>query len=185
MTVFWSFLAGGFVLCVAAYLWWHLAEHRLTVIERGQVYTSGAMPPAKLKRVVKRLGIRTVVDLRCPVEGEEKIAAEKAALEEVGVHHLNLESEQAPQEECRDRFLEWLEDPEHRPALIHCNHGEGRAVLYGALWKIEFMGMDPETARKKCRFVTTKGSSFDLGKAKGDYLRKYRPLRKHETSVSA
>jgi hypothetical protein len=178
MPIFWSFLAGFFVLAAAGYAWWQLVEHRLTTIERGQVYTSGAMSPKRLQKVVKRLGIKTVVDLRCPVEGVEKIAAEKMALEEIGVHHLNLESEQAPQDTCRDRFIEWLEDPAHRPALIHCNHGEGRAVLYGALWKIEFMGMNPETARKKCRVLTTRGSSFDPAKVKGAYLRNYQPIRK-------
>lgn len=185
MQLFWAFLAGFVFLSLTGYAWWQLVEHRLTVIERGKIYTSGAMPPARLQKVVKRLGIRTVVDLRCPVEGEEKIAAEKAALEEVGVHHLNLESEQAPQDECRDRFIEWLEDPSHRPALIHCNHGEGRAVLYGALWRIEFMGMDPEKARKKCRILTTRGSSFDVKKAKGAYLKTYRPVRNDEETPAA
>lgn len=185
MQILGAFLAGLFVICAVAYAWWQLVEHRLTVIERRQVYTSGVMPPERLKKMVKRLGIKTVVDLRCPVEGVDKIAAEKAALDEVGVHHLNLESEQAPQQECRDRFVEWLEDPAHRPALIHCKHGEGRAVLYGALWKIEFMGMDPECARKKCRYLTTKGSSFDVDKVKGTYLRNYQPIRKHEKSDTA
>lgn len=165
------------MIAAAAYGWWQLVEHRLTTIERGQAYTSGAMSPRRLQKVVRRLGIRTVVDLRCPVEGEEKIAAEKAAVEAVGVHHLNLESEQAPQDVCRDRFIAWLEDPAHRPALFHCNHGEGRAVLYGALWKIEFMGMDPEKARKQCRLLTTRGSSFDPQKVKGAYLRNYQPVR--------
>lgn len=165
------------MLLAAAYAWWQLVEHRLTTIERGQVYTSGAMPPERLKKVVRRLGIQTVVDLRCPEEGEEKIAAEKAALKEVGAHHLNLESEQAPQDHCRDRYIGWLENPNHRPALIHCNHGEGRAVLYGALWKIEFMNMEPETARKKCRLLTTRGSSFDLNKVKGKYLHHYERIR--------
>ncbi|WFB36481.1 hypothetical protein P3T73_01740 [Kiritimatiellota bacterium B12222] len=178
MHIFWSFLAGLVVLSAVAYGWWQLVEYRLTVIERGQVYTSGVMPPHRLKKVVKRLGIKTVVDLRCPVEGAEKIAAEKAALDEVGVYHLNLESPQVPPDELRDEFIQWLEDPAHRPAIIHCKHGEGRAVLYGALWKIEFMGMDPEKARKKCRFITTKGSSFDVDKVKGRYLMTYTPVKR-------
>jgi protein tyrosine/serine phosphatase len=178
MHIFWSFLAGFFLLAAAGYTWWQLVENRLTTIERGQAYTSGVMPPQRLKKVVKRLGIKTVVDLRCPVEGIEKIAAEKTALVELGVYHLNLASEQAPQDECRDRFIEWLEDPTHRPVLIHCKHGEGRAVLYGALWKIEFMGLDPEIARTKCRMLTTKGSSFDLKKVKGAYLHDYKPVRR-------
>ncbi|MGA0368862.1 MAG: fused DSP-PTPase phosphatase/NAD kinase-like protein [Kiritimatiellia bacterium] len=178
MTFFWAFLSGFAMICAGAYAWWQLVEHRLTVIESGKLYTSGAMPPQRLQKVVRRLGIRTVVDLRTPGEGEEKIAAEKAALDACGVHHLNLQSPQVPPDDIRDRYLRWLEDPEHLPALVHCNHGEGRAVLFGALWRIEFMGLDPEKARKKCRLLTTRGSSFDLRKVKGAYLHTYQPQRK-------
>jgi len=177
MYIFWAFLAGFFVLSAAGYAWWQLVEHRLTTVTRSKVYTSGAMPPEALKKVVKRLGIRTVVDLRCPDEGVEKIAAEKKVLDEMGVYHLNLESPQVPSDEIRDNYINWLEDPDHLPALIHCNHGEGRAVLFGTLWRIEFLGMDPETARKKCRLITTKGSSFDVHKVKGAYVRTYSRIR--------
>jgi len=160
----------------AAYGWWHWAEHRLTVISPGEVYTSGAMPAEKLRKLVKRLGLKMVVDLRGPGEGEELIAKEASVLAECGALHLNLNSPQVPPDELRDRFLSYVADPSHRPALIHCNHGEGRAILYGALWRIEVLGMDPERARKKCRFFTTRGSSFDPRKAKGRYLRFYRPV---------
>ncbi len=171
------FLVGGFVLFVSAYAWWHYVERRFTAVSRGNVYRCAAMDPAKLRRMVRRHGIRTVFDLRCPSEGADKIAAEKAALEAEGVHHVNLESPQVPPPELRDRYLDWVADPAHRPALIHCNHGEGRAVLYGALWRIEFEGVAPEKARKECRLLTTRGSSFDPRKAKGRYLRDYQPVR--------
>jgi protein tyrosine/serine phosphatase len=178
MTLTWICVIGLFLLLAGAYAWWHYVEHRLTVITPGEAYTSGAMPPETLKKVVKKYGIRTVFDLRCPDEGEEKIEAEKKALEEVGVHAVNLQSSQVPPDDIRDRFIAWIADPEHRPALMHCNHGEGRAVLYGALWRIEFEGMDPEKARKKCRMLTTRGSSFDPRKVKGAYLRNYRSGKK-------
>lgn len=167
------FLVGGLLLLGGVYAWWQFVEYRLTVIRPGEVYTSGAMPPRALRRMVKRLGLRTVFDLRGPDEGEEKIRAEAEVLEDLGVHHVNLRSPQVPSDDIRDRYLDWIADPEHRPALMHCNHGEGRAVLYGALWRIEFEGMDPEKARKKCRMITTRGSSFDPRKSKGAYLRAY------------
>ena len=141
MEFFWSFLAGAALLFGGAYVWWHFVEHRFTVISPGRVYTSGAMPPKVLRKTVRRHGIRAVFDLRCDVEGEEKIAAEKAALEAEGVAHVNLQSPQVPPAELRDRFVSTIGDAAHRPALIHCNHGEGRALLYGALWRIEFEGI--------------------------------------------
>lgn len=175
MELFWSIIVGVCVLAAAGYAWWHFVEYRLTVISRGQVYTSAAMSVSSLEKVVKRLGIRTVVDLRGPQEGEAEIAAEKELLEKMGVDHFNIDSPQVPPDALRDRYLDWMMDDSHRPALIHCNHGQGRAVLYGALWRIEAEGMDPETARKKCRFLTTRGSTFDLKKVKGAYLHSYQP----------
>jgi hypothetical protein len=177
MMLFGVFLVGLVLLLGGTYAWWHWVEHRLTVITPGEVYTSGAMPPERLRRCVRRLAIRSVFDLRCPEEGEANIAAEAEVLREEGVHHVNLQSPQVPPDEIRDRFLAWISDPEHRPALIHCNHGEGRAVLYGALWKIEWLGLDPEKARKQCRMITTRGSSFDPRKVKGAYLRTYQRVR--------
>jgi len=183
MSILLPLILGGVLMFGGAYAWWHFREHRLTVITPGEVYTSGAMPPEYLRKVVKSLGIRTVFDLRCPSEGEEKIEAERRVLEEEGVHHVNLQSDQVPADETRNRYLDWIANAEHRPALMHCNHGEGRAVLYGALWRIEFEGMNPETARRKCRRITTRGSSFDLRKPKGAYLSGYQKTRKEQESI--
>lgn len=172
-----ALLVGALLLFGGAYAWWHFIEYRFTVVTPHQVYRSAAMPPRTLQRVVKRHGIRTVIDLRTPGEGQDRIDAERAALEEIGVTHLNLQSPQVPTEDLLRDYVTYMETDAHRPVLIHCNHGEGRAVLYGALWRIEFEGCDPERARKGCRVVTTRGSSFDVGKAKGDFLRGYERLR--------
>lgn len=177
MEILLPFLVGLLLLLGGVYAWWQLVEYRWTVIAPGEVYTSAAMPPEKLRRVARRAGLRTVFDLRGPDEGEEAIRAEAEALEAEGVAHVNLASPQVPPDEIRDRYLDWIADPAHRPALMHCNHGEGRAVLYGALWRIEFEGVDPERARKQCRMLTTRGSSFDPRKAKGAYLRHYKKRR--------
>ena len=177
MDVVWPVFGGLVVLLGGAYAWWHWMESRFTVVSPGRVYTSAAMQPERLRKVVRRQGIRTVVDLRAETErcGPEGLKAEAKVLSEEGVHHVNLASPQVPTPEILDRYLTWMSDPEHLPALIHCNHGEGRAVLYGALWRIEFEGVEPEDARRGCRRFTTKGSSFDVGKAKGEFLIQYEP----------
>ncbi len=171
--MFFAVVWGSLLLGGSCYAWWHYKEYRLTEVSPGALYRSAAMPPKVLRATIRRLGIRTMVDLRCPEEGEASIAAEAQVCEELGITHLNLESPQVPPDELRDRFLDWGEDPEHLPMLVHCNHGEGRAVLYGALWRIEVEGDDPEQARQNCRVLWTKGSSFDPRKPKGAYLRNY------------
>ena len=169
------FAAGGFLLWLGGYFWWHLHERRLTVLTPGEVMRSAAMRPGQLRRAVARHGLRAVVDLRKADEGEVEQEAETLAA--VGCKHLRLPSTQVPDDDLRDRFLELIGDPENRPALIHCTHGEGRAVLYGALWLIEFQGVPPGTARKKARWVTTRGSTFDVKRDKGKYLENYQPVR--------
>ncbi|MCC5843842.1 MAG: tyrosine-protein phosphatase [Verrucomicrobia bacterium] len=165
------FFAGFFLLAALSYAWWQLVERRFTVVTPGQVYRSAAMKPDRLRRVVAKRGIRTVYDLRTETEGD--VAAERAALEAAGCRYVNLKSKQVPDDATRARFLEDIGDDGHRPALIHCTHGEGRAVLFGALWLIEFKGVPPPKARKMCRMITTKGSTFDLNREKGQFLEGY------------
>ncbi len=167
--------AGGLLLFGAAYAWWHFVEDRFTAVTPGKFYRSAAMPPARLRRFVARQGLRTVIDLRTAVEGGEGIAAERAAVEGMGARFVNLPSPQVPGEPELAVFLDLISRPENLPILVHCNHGEGRAVLYGALWRIEAEGWGGEAARKSCRVVTTRGSSFDARKTKGAFLRDYVP----------
>jgi protein tyrosine/serine phosphatase len=171
MHLFISFLAGFVLLAALSYAWWQLVARRFTVVTPGQVYRSAAMRPDRLRRVVAKRGIRTVYDLRTETEGD--VEAERAAVEAAGCRYVNLKSKQVPDDETRERFLEDIGAEGHRPALIHCTHGEGRAVLYGALWLIEFEDVPPPKARKMCRMITTRGSTFDLNREKGRFLEGY------------
>ncbi len=175
MHIFVSILAGGLLLFAGAWAWWQLVERRFTVLTPAEVMRAGAMNPGTLRRTVRAHGIRAVFDLRRENEGD--VAGEKATLEAIGCRHIHLPSTQVPDDGLRNEFLELIGNPENRPALIHCTHGEGRAVLYGALWLIEYQKMAPETARKKTRWLTTKGSTFDVKREKGKYLQTYQKVR--------
>jgi protein tyrosine/serine phosphatase len=168
-----ALLVGSLLLLGSAYAWWHFVEHRFTTVASGKFYRSAAMPPARLRGFLRRQGIRTVIDLRTPGEGLEKIGAERAVVEGLGRRFVNLPSPQVPGEAELAVFLDLIARPENLPILVHCNHGEGRAVLYGALWRIEAEGWQGEAARKSCRVLTTRGSSFDARKSKGAFLRAY------------
>jgi protein tyrosine phosphatase (PTP) superfamily phosphohydrolase (DUF442 family) len=145
----WSGLGLLAAVLVAGALYgnWVLREHRLTVITPGRVYQSAAMPPDALVRVARRLGIQTVVDFRAFSE-EPAANAEQAALERAGIGYLRLPSSTKPPPETVDAFISALQ-PEvaagHR-LLMHCLDGEGRAVFYSAIYRIEFEGWDNERA---------------------------------------
>ena len=70
-----------------------------------------------------------------------------------------------------------MDDPSNYPVLLHCYHGVGRAQLFSAIYRMEYEGWSNQDAREQTR-VLLKGSSFDEGAPKGDYLINYKPRPK-------
>lgn len=158
---------------VVAGLWWALGANRVRVIAEGSVYQSGALPAEELRGEVRRLGIRTVIDLREPWE---EVKGEREVLSALGVTHVHLPTGQIPPDSTVDRFLALMSDPATYPVLIHCEHGTGRSVLFGAIYRVEFLGWDREQARRATRSALRwllPGASFAVGAPKGDYLLAY------------
>ena len=155
-------------------------RHRLSVVTQGQVYKSGTMPPAEMAAVAQRLGLRTVIDLRTWVSGQDstnttalaKIQAEGAALAAVGVRQICLPTPQVPTAATVAAFLKIMDDPANRPVLIHCYHGIGRTELFTAIYHMEFEGWSNERARRDTRFILP-GSSFSDTSEKGRFLMDY------------
>ena len=151
---------------------WVFFEHRFDTVTAGKVYKSGAMPTDDLLERVEEHGIRTVIDLR--IHFPDLVARERESLDKVGVKHFHLPTEQVPEDETVAAFLEIMKDPGNRPVLIHCRDGEGRAVLFSAIYRVEFEGWDTERARKATRILSWRGG-FKPGSDKGEYLRAYVP----------
>ncbi|MFQ5842068.1 MAG: tyrosine-protein phosphatase [Thermodesulfobacteriota bacterium] len=161
----------GILSVVASYRYWAVLRYHFSTVTEGQVYRSGAMPPEMLQTIVRRYGIRAVVDLRDP--GEE-VDAEHAALARVGVKHLHVPSDQVPGDETVRAFLEIMDHREYRPVLIHCKHGTGRAVLFAAIYRMEYEGWSNERARRASRLLPFFGS-FSSKRRKGLFIHDYVP----------
>jgi protein tyrosine phosphatase len=155
-------------------------------ISKDKVYKSGVIPPEKLAKYVKEFELKSVIDLRFPgtndlvnnPETPKELLDEKEALSKLpGVNYFNLGSPQVPEKATVDRFLNIMDDQSNYPVLIHCYHGDGRAQLFSALYRIEYEGFSNTGARKKTRFIV-KGSSFDVDKPKGIYLENYQLTRR-------
>jgi len=159
------------VLGVSAYVYWANFEYRLTVITPGQVYHTCYIPPDKICAFAEQHGVRTVIDLRFAGAATE---AERKVCEEAGIRYVSTPSGQIPNDDVVDRFLEVARDSANRPLLIHCYHGEGRAPLFGAIYRIEIEGWSTARARKASRPFPFIGS-FSKSGAKGKYLRDYKP----------
>ncbi|WP_338409975.1 dual specificity protein phosphatase family protein [uncultured Flavobacterium sp.] len=158
-------------------------NHNLETISEGKVYKSGVIPPDQIAAYVKKYNIKSIIDLRFPGTGDDvnnpeipqELTDEKLAVSKLkDVNYFNNGSDQVPNQKNLDYFFEVMDNPKNYPVLIHCHHGVGRAVLYSALYKIEYEKLNPEEARKETRIIT-KWSSFDIGKPKGDFLINYKP----------
>lgn len=161
----------GILIVGADYGYWAVLNYHFSTVTEGQVYRSGAMPPEKLQSIVRRYGIRAVIDLRDP---GEQVNAERAALAQLGVKHFHLPSDQVPSDETVDAFLEIMDHREYRPVLIHCEHGTGRAVLLAAVYRMEYEGWSNERARRASRLVPWFGS-FSSKRRKGIFICDYVP----------
>lgn len=134
--------------------------------------------------MVRQRGIRSVVDLRQPLE---EVQPEIAVLAALGVKHIHIPSAQVTEDAAVKRFLEVMSDPATYPVLIHCQHGIGRSVLFSAIYRVEFEGWDREQARQASLRPIRRifpGGTFAVNGAKGSYLLGYVSPRDAVASAS-
>ena len=156
-------------------------NHNFKPVTEGKVYKSGTIPIDQLPEYIEKYRIKSVIDLRFPgtdnlvdnPEIPEQLIIEKEAIAKLeGVQYFNLGSDQIPDQETVDRFLEVMDDEINYPVLIHCHHGEGRAILFSSIYRMEYEDMPNEEAREKSRFFV-KWGNFDHGSSKGEYVKNY------------
>ena len=149
---------------------------RFATVHEGHLYRSGLLSEARLAKLCKRYGIRTVVDFRREDEHPE---IEAEALEKIGVNHVNLQSEQVPTPEVVEGFLEVMSNPANQPVLIHCLHGVGRTGLHAAIYRMEFQGWTNEKALREARLLSG-FDSFEVDTGKGEFILNYQPRSVNE-----
>jgi protein tyrosine/serine phosphatase len=176
-------LFGIILLGVSKYVYEVHFNYNFKEISENKVYKSGVIPPEKIADYINDHQINSVIDLRFPhtkdkinnPEIPEELTAEKQAVEKLdGVTYFNLGTDQVPTQATVDEFLQIMDDSSNYPVLLHCYHGVGRAQMFSAIYRIEYEGWSNQDAREKTRLLL-KGSSFDEGKPKGDYLINYKP----------
>jgi len=167
-------LSPASLLGVGAVRWhWGHRHCRFFTVVEGELYRSGAMPPDRLLRQVRKHGIRTVIDLR---SARPEVEREKAALAAIGVVHVLLPSKQVPRPETVDAVLALLDRAENRPVLIHCNHGVRRAAQFEAIYRMEYQDWPNERALSMLR-LRSWFLGFRPGSRSTHFVRSYVPRR--------
>jgi protein tyrosine/serine phosphatase len=99
----------------------------------GKIYRCNHPTPPRLRRITRRLGIRTVINLRGKTQsGSDALSREAAARLGLTFHDMAFESRGAPQ---RDRILRLhaIYTSMPTPAIMHCKSGADRAGLAAGL----------------------------------------------------
>jgi len=184
------------------YFWYNNLNYRFETISDDKVYKSALIDPEDLEAYLVSHHIHTVIDLLDPTVQDKdnpakqnEVDAEDASIRAINekyksdIRHINIPSPQVPTQKTLKEFFEVLDDNSSYPVLIHCYHGMGRAVIYSALYRIEYENWKNEDARMKARMFPVMvdsplhHSSFAKGRGKGDFLINYVPRREGEKST--
>ncbi len=84
----------------------------------------GAAPTLEGLQALRKMGIKTVIDLRI---APKTVAKERAHLDGMGLHFINLPMSGDPPTEAEiQTFLKTVADPGQQPVFVHCQHGADR-----------------------------------------------------------
>jgi protein tyrosine/serine phosphatase len=103
----------------------------------------GSAPSAEGLDSIKRLGIRTVVNLR-----HYHGASEEQGCRERGIDYvrIGLESSDAPNDADVRRFLRVVTDPARQPVYVHCWRGKDRTGVMVAAFRMAVQGWTRDQA---------------------------------------
>ena len=125
------------------------------------VACAGATTPAAVAEV-KRLGFKSVINLRPASEVGADIEGEAAAAKAAGINFVHLPfNAQAPDPMLVESFLKVVTDPGNQPAFIHCASGNRAA----ALWLIKRVEVDRWTVDRANEEATALGLTSSALKA--------------------
>ena len=128
-----------------------LAWSNFGAVSPGRLYRCNHPTPARLARLTRRLGLKTLINLRGRAgNGSDALSRDAAASLGLDFIDMALESRGAPQ---RDRILR-LHDiyrSMRAPALLHCKSGADRAGLAAGLFLL-FEGGSARDAMRQLSF---------------------------------
>lgn len=124
--------------------------NNLHVLQLGQAYRAGTIPPKRLARKIKQYGIRTVINLRGAQRHKRWFQRQDKVLRKLGIqfYSIPMSAKTLPSRENVLKLI-GLFDHAPRPLLIHCRAGADRTSEAAALWKLTQEGATKQEARRQ------------------------------------
>src|SRR5215211_5207856 len=134
-------------------------------------FCTGGQPSLENLDKLKAEGVKAIINLRQP--SEYQAAQEEAKAQELGFRYFNIAvAAAAPEPDQATEFLKITDDPENRPAFIHCRS----AARVGAFWMIRRVLRDAwsiEDAEKEAEKVGLREAPH-LNEFARKYIEKHR-----------
>jgi protein tyrosine/serine phosphatase len=123
------------------------------VVEPGELYRSAQLNGASLDGVLKRHGIKTVINLRGENAASPWYRDEMAAVQADGVSHIDvrMSATHEPDPATLAKLIEALRTGP-KPILIHCQSGSDRTGLASAIYEVLVAGRPAAEASKQLSF---------------------------------
>ncbi len=129
----------------------NLFPRNFGIVEPGEVYRSGRLTPAALRKIHEEHQIKTIVDLGAYDEGSRKDKIAQSTADALGITRIRLprlEGDATGDPNSYVEALKLLADQNTRPILIHCAAGSERTSACMILYEEVVLGEDGDTARE-------------------------------------
>ena len=100
----------------------------------------GAQPTAEGIKQLKKLGVKTIIDLRDKHSDKDILGDSKIACEHIPIKTWN------PKEADVVRFLQIVGDKTRQPVFVHCQHGADRTGTMCAIYRVAIDGWSKQQA---------------------------------------
>lgn len=140
-----AFILLIFLLCLFA-----IPERACSTIRQAApgIYCGGQLRSSADYEQLRRLGVKTVVDLR--VWRRAAMRREQERLASMGIRYIQAPIGFAPQRDgSPEQALRIIVDPRLQPVYVHCNLGKDRAGVAIALYRTRYQGWQPADADRE------------------------------------
>ena len=120
-------------------------------------YYRGSQPSAQQFEDLKRLGVKTIIDLR-----KDKVSEASEWARAAGLQYINipLTTKKAATEDQTAEFLKLVNDPANQPVYVHCKGGRHRTGQMTAIFRITNDGWTSHQAYQEMKKYDFEDSFF-------------------------
>lgn len=121
---------------------------RLAEVVSGKVYRSSELSPAAMEQLVRKTGLKTVIDLGVAPDGDPRDRRQQLTTQALGLqrYKFNLVGDSTGNPNEYLAALRVALDPANQPVLIHCATGAQRTSCAVALFRMAAQGYTVDQA---------------------------------------